>query len=87
MFHACLASDTGGDGTGCDNMTAIIVKLTGKEEKNDSDVVSETPEAQIEKEGPVTTGVKRPHEGSPVPSSSSTAQEEAKRIKVDESVN
>ncbi|CAG7833352.1 unnamed protein product [Allacma fusca] len=27
LFDACLAQDTSGDGTGCDNMTAIIVKL------------------------------------------------------------
>ena len=25
MFQLCLAPDTSGDGTGCDNMTAIIV--------------------------------------------------------------
>lgn len=27
MFHNCLAPNTIGDGTGCDNMTAIIVKF------------------------------------------------------------
>ena len=27
MFEFCLAPDTSGDGTGCDNMTAIIVKF------------------------------------------------------------
>lgn len=27
LFHNCLAPDTMGDGTGCDNMTAIIVKF------------------------------------------------------------
>ena len=27
MFMHCLAPDTSGDGTGCDNMTAIIVRL------------------------------------------------------------
>lgn len=27
MFHNCLAPSTVGDGTGCDNMTAIIVKF------------------------------------------------------------
>ena len=27
MFDYCLAPDTTGDGTGCDNMTAIIVLL------------------------------------------------------------
>ncbi len=28
MFEFCLAPDTSGDGTGCDNMTAIIVNFT-----------------------------------------------------------
>lgn len=27
MFDHCLAPDTMGDGTGCDNMTAIIVQF------------------------------------------------------------
>jgi protein phosphatase 1G len=27
LFHNCLAPNTVGDGTGCDNMTAIIVKF------------------------------------------------------------
>lgn len=27
LFHNCLAPSTIGDGTGCDNMTAIIVKF------------------------------------------------------------
>lgn len=27
MFEHCLAPDTLGDGTGCDNMTAIIVQF------------------------------------------------------------
>lgn len=31
LFGKCLASDTSGDGTGCDNMTAVIVLLPGYE--------------------------------------------------------
>jgi len=27
LFEHCLAPDTMGDGTGCDNMTAVLVKL------------------------------------------------------------
>ena len=27
LFDYCLAPDTVGDGTGCDNMTAVIVKF------------------------------------------------------------
>jgi protein phosphatase 1G len=30
LFYSCLADDTQGDGTGCDNMTAIIVEFARK---------------------------------------------------------
>ena len=30
MFDACLAKDSKGDGTGCDNMTAVIVNFKEK---------------------------------------------------------
>ncbi|KAL1494323.1 hypothetical protein ABEB36_009938 [Hypothenemus hampei] len=33
MFEHCLAPDTMGDGTGCDNMTAIIVKFKNGEKR------------------------------------------------------
>ena len=40
LFDHCLAPDTMGDGTGCDNMTAVIVKF--KEEfKNVTDVCAD----------------------------------------------
>ncbi|CAB4060919.1 PPM1G [Lepeophtheirus salmonis] len=29
LFDVCLAPDTSGDGTGCDNMTAVIIKVKG----------------------------------------------------------
>lgn len=29
MFDFCLAPDTTGDGTGCDNMTCVIVTFNG----------------------------------------------------------
>jgi protein phosphatase 1G len=29
MFEFCLAPDTSGDGTGCDNMTCVIVSFNG----------------------------------------------------------
>jgi protein phosphatase 1G len=29
MFEFCLAPDTTGDGTGCDNMTCVIVTFNG----------------------------------------------------------
>merc|ERR1712098_697747 len=36
LFDHCLAPDTMGDGTGCDNMTAVIVKF-----KNATDVCAD----------------------------------------------
>lgn len=30
LFDACLAPNTAGDGTGCDNMTAVIVQFQSK---------------------------------------------------------
>ena len=30
MFDFCLAPDTTGDGTGCDNMTCVIVTFRGQ---------------------------------------------------------
>lgn len=33
LFNHCLAPDTSGDGTGCDNMTAIIVDFKGRDDR------------------------------------------------------
>lgn len=57
MFHECLAKDTSGDGTGCDNMTAIIVRFnwTHKETK-------ESEAAPI-----LEVGLKRAASSSPLP--------------------
>ena len=53
LFHHCLAPDTTGDGTGCDNMTAIIVKF-GKESKTNNkrkaEEETEEPESKRSKE-------------------------------------
>lgn len=51
LFHACLAPDSSGDGTGCDNMTAVIVELksqhlkrkTGKEDVSADEKPSKKP--------------------------------------------
>jgi len=40
LFDHCLAPDTMGDGTGCDNMTAVIVKFK-QEFKNVTDVCAD----------------------------------------------
>jgi len=42
LFEHCLASDTMGDGTGCDNMTAVIVKFNQPLGQN-KDVISPLP--------------------------------------------
>lgn len=34
LFDACLAPDTDGDGTGCDNMTAVIVRFNEHSDSN-----------------------------------------------------
>lgn len=47
LFYKCLAPDTMGDGTGCDNMTCIVVHLNAtengkrKQADNEADVSSE----------------------------------------------
>lgn len=39
LFHKCLAPNTSGDGTGCDNMTAVIIRFEKEltERHHDSD--------------------------------------------------
>ena len=53
LFRVCLAPDTSGDGTGCDNMTCVIVQfnhnspdqtLTGRAKRKASDTESSTGE-------------------------------------------
>ena len=43
LFEHCLAPDTSGDGTGCDNMTAIIVRFdeTGQAQKRKTETTEE----------------------------------------------
>ena len=56
LFDHCLAPDTMGDGTGCDNMTAVIAKLKSGAFTTKS-VTSTQSEANSE-------AVKRPNEDS-----------------------
>ena len=44
LFEHCLAPDTMGDGTGCDNMTAVIVKFR-PDFKNVTDTIGDTGES------------------------------------------
>jgi len=48
LFDACLADDTCGDGTGCDNMTAIIIQLKKQtpSNKRQIDEVEDSEEAK-----------------------------------------
>ena len=54
MFSTCLAPDTTGDGTGCDNMTCIIVRFDDKpeekvgEKRNAEENSPETAETDME---------------------------------------
>ena len=45
LFEHCLAPDTMGDGTGCDNMTAVIVKFN----KSLKDQAVASPENGVER--------------------------------------
>ncbi|XP_040583915.1 protein phosphatase 1G [Lepeophtheirus salmonis] len=48
LFDVCLAPDTSGDGTGCDNMTAVIIKV--KDSYNSLNEPSSCKRADIESE-------------------------------------
>lgn len=58
LFDFCLAKDTTGDGTGCDNMTAIIVRFKWPEKE-----ISESADAAPALE----VGLKRAASSSPLP--------------------
>ena len=45
LFDACLAPDTDGDGTGCDNMTAVIVRFNEHADSNKKRKLSDNGEA------------------------------------------
>lgn len=66
LFDTCLAPDTGGDGTGCDNMTAIIVRFRGATEETTVPAVKrktedcessecETKRSKTDQQGPEST--------------------------------
>ena len=50
MFEFCLAPDTSGDGTGCDNMTAIIVKFDKISNVANVGSTTKRPAAEVTKE-------------------------------------
>ena len=75
LFEHCLAPDTMGDGTGCDNMTAVIVKFR-PDFKNVTDTIGGT----VESDAKVNENGKRSE-----PGEENTEQPAAKKRKVDAS--
>ena len=62
LFEHCLAPDTMGDGTGCDNMTAVIAKLkTGAFDTKSAIVTTATTKSEVTT---TSEAVKRPNEDS-----------------------
>ncbi|CAG9760876.1 unnamed protein product [Ceutorhynchus assimilis] len=68
MFDHCLAPDTLGDGTGCDNMTAIIVRFNNTMKKR-----AASPQSEAGSEAPDTKRQKTEEEKESAVSSSSAA--------------
>ncbi|GAB0094185.1 Probable protein phosphatase CG10417 [Sergentomyia squamirostris] len=77
LFDHCLAKDTSGDGTGCDNMTAIIVKFPegGVKEGVAKATIEVTSEAAV-------AGQKR--SASPDANEATEGDSAAKRLKTDD---
>ena len=78
LFDHCLAPDTMGDGTGCDNMTAVIAKIKPNAFSNHKDTAeqSETKVEQVETK--VNEG-KRPAENE----QDKSPEPQAKKAKID----
>lgn len=80
LFDHCLAKDTSGDGTGCDNMTAIIVRFKWPDSECQGNAEA-TPVLEV--------GLKRAASSSPLPEPEIAGSEEAdggvkaKRLKTD----
>ncbi|XP_053210593.1 probable protein phosphatase CG10417 isoform X2 [Panonychus citri] len=86
LFDHCLSPDTEGDGTGCDNMTCIIVKFTNvkptdsQKELSDSDD-EEIPKPNEEKPCPSQSDSKK--QSAPESQEGSSAEPSSKRQKTD----
>lgn len=75
LFKSCLASNTHGDGTGCDNMTAVIVKFVDINRKRK---LEEETDNGVNNDLPVESGDKR---------SDSSEEPKPKRIKINDFEN
>lgn len=74
LFEKCLAPDTHGDGTGCDNMTCIIVKLSPPS-------ATQTPASSDETAAPGL--VKRSRDSEDTPESSKPPSKKPKTVESD----
>ncbi|XP_005179075.1 probable protein phosphatase CG10417 [Musca domestica] len=89
LFDACLAPDTLGDGTGCDNMTAVIVRFkpqildlpTKIDPKETEDVLSLARQNEVESTSPEQKAQKRC--ASPTSDDSNEAENKTKRLKTE----
>lgn len=89
LFDACLAPDTLGDGTGCDNMTAVIVRFKPKildlptkiDPKETEDVLSLARQNEVESTSPEQKAQKRC--ASPTSDDSNEAENKTKRLKTE----
>ena len=60
LFDVCLASDTTGDGTGCDNMTCVIVKFTDDKPTKGGDKRPADSSEEVKDDTEIASTAKRP---------------------------
>jgi protein phosphatase 1G len=83
LFTHCLAPNTSGDGTGCDNMTAIIVKFTFNPlSSNDASVDSKTIGQSLRASVHVSSHNKRTLSPDPKAATENTDDNSSKKFKV-----
>jgi protein phosphatase 1G len=80
LFDFCLAPDTVGDGTGCDNMTAVIVRFKRDGGKVNGDKTTLAVDA-VQKESPQSAKRKESNEGAADHPSKKAKLEEKKEEK------
>ncbi|XP_075169983.1 putative protein phosphatase CG10417 [Haematobia irritans] len=88
LFDACLAPNTLGDGTGCDNMTAVIVRFkpsvlelpTKIDPKTTEDVLLLAKQSEVDESSPLKA---QKRSASPTSDESNEAENQTKRLKTD----
>jgi hypothetical protein len=87
LFEHCLAPDTMGDGTGCDNMTAVIVKFKPGFKTVKDSVSEPTNSASSGSTDVSENGVKRAGEDHETSKNGGiTSEPSSKKVKLDSSV-